>query len=89
MLLCAVFCRGRAKTKLLVKKERLDDGKLIQTPDDVLSLQDDVACVKQYEKFLQSKKRKAINIAYHLGYILHKIKESKEFIDMVKKPGHK
>ena len=70
--------------ELILKKEILEDGKLIQTPDDVVSLQDAVACVKQYEKFLQSKKRKSINIAYQLGYILHKIIESKEFIDMVK-----
>lgn len=37
--------------------------------------------MKQYQKHLQNEKRKALNIAYHQGYILHKFKESEEFIN--------
>ena len=53
--------------------------------DNVLTLQDALDCVKQYEKHLQSEKRKIINIAYKQGQILHQFKESEEFIDTLVK----
>ena len=57
--------------------ERLEDAELINKPDNFLTLQDAL----EYEKHLQNEKRKIINIAYNQGYILHKFKESDEFID--------
>ena len=37
----------------------------------------------QYEKQLLNEKWKAINTAYHQGYMLHKFKELEEFIDIL------
>ena len=66
----------------LLVKERSEDAKLVHIPENVINLQDAVACVTHYKKQLQSKKRKAINIAYHpRQHILNKFQESEEFIN--------
>ena len=68
-----------------IVEERSEDLELTDKPDNVLTLQESLECVKQYEKHLKSKKRKIINIAYKQGQILHQFKESKEFIETIVK----
>ena len=65
--------------------ERSGDAEQINKPDNILNLQDPLEWVKQYEKHLQNEKRKIINIAYNQRHILHKFKESNEFIDILVK----
>ena len=69
----------------LVEKERLEDGELIQIPENVVRLQVVMGSIKQYKNLLQSEKRNSVNIAYRQGCILRKFKESKEFINRVQK----
>ena len=68
----------------LIVKERSKDLELIIKPDNVLTLQDALECVKQYEKHLQNDK-KIIDIAYKQGQILDQYKDSKEFIETIVK----
>lgn len=73
--------------KLLVEKGSIENGKLIQTPENVVSLQDAIKRVKHYEKLFHREKQNVVNDAYRQGYILPKFKESEEFIETVKKLG--
>lgn len=68
-------------------KRKYRNGKLIQTPENVVSLQDAIKRVKHYEKLFHREKQNVINDAYRQGYILPKFKESEEFIETVKKLG--
>ena len=56
-------------------EERSEDAELNHTLENVLNLQDGLACVKQYGKYPQNEKQKIINIAYHQEYILHQFKK--------------
>ena len=75
--------KERELLESLVEKERLEDGELIQIPENVVRLQVVMGCIKQYKNLLQSEKRNSVNIAYSQGCILLKFKESKEFINIV------
>ena len=71
-----------------IVEERPEDAELINQPDNTLTLQDALECVKQHAKHLQNEKKNKktiIKIAYNQGYILHKLKESDEFIDSLVK----
>lgn len=50
-------------------------------------MHDAVTCMKKYENLILSKKQNVINLTYSQGYLLHKFKESKKLIDIVKELG--
>lgn len=50
-------------------------------------MHDAVTCMKKYENLILIKKQNVINLIYSQGYLLHKFKESKKLIDIVKELG--
>ena len=54
---------------------------------NVISIQDSLTCLKEYKNLIQSEKQYVINSANQQGYILHKFKEWKKTIAMVKELG--
>ena len=66
-----------------ILQERLEDLELINKANNVLTLQDALECVKQYEEHFHNEKNKMISITYKQGQILHRFKESEEFIDVL------
>ena len=49
----------------LLFEERSEGAEVIHKPGNVLHLQDDLACMKQYEKHYQDEKQKVISNTYH------------------------
>ena len=70
--------------KSMVERKAIENSKIIQIAENVVSLQVAVTCVKEYEKLIRSEKQNVINLAYRQGYKLHTFKESEKFCNKVK-----
>ena len=55
----------------------------MQTPENAVSLQDAVTCMKKYKKLIWCEKQSVINTKYKQGCILHSFKESETFTEMI------
>lgn len=73
--------------KLMVERVVLENGELTQGAENVVKLSNAVSYVKEDDKLLRSEKQNVINLIYREGYVLHKFKESKNFVNMVKELG--